>query len=522
MRLSPEDQAKRDAEIRAREIHGDRAASEMAIMRLPKGDLLLGYQQRTVDLLFAGTALLVIEKSRRIGLTWGVASFAALKAASSMAAGGSNVWYMGYDKDMTLEFIEVTAMWARAFGLVAGELQEEQVLYTDENGKEQGVKAFSIRFASGFRVTALPSVPRALRGKQGVVIIDEAAFHSNVDEVIKSAMALLIWGGQVVVISTHDGVSNPFNVLIEEIRAGEAGVEGKRKGTVLKITFRDAMEDGLYERVALVSRTKGTELPEKTAWEAEIRAAYGDDAGEELDCVPKLGAGALINLEDIIACEHDDCGKPELYLGGLCYGGRDVARRRDGQIQLVMEVAGDVLWERDGYRETGQTFAHQDAFMDGTFKRRRMVQWRLDQTGMGEKVVEDQVRKHGATRVVGVLLTGPARVDLALGLKKVFQERKIRIRRDPRTRADLMAIKKLGSEQAGTVRIVNDGDLHADEFWAYALAVQAYDFGGALYEYRGIGSDAPSGQKRGQPGYFNPKDLPSHRESRFGQRKGTW
>jgi phage FluMu gp28-like protein len=32
--------------------------------------------------------------------------------------------------------------------------------------------------------------------------------------VIKSAMALLIWGGQVVV-STHDGVANPFNLLIE-------------------------------------------------------------------------------------------------------------------------------------------------------------------------------------------------------------------------------------------------------------------------------------------------------------------
>lgn len=62
---------------------------------------------------------------------------------------------MGYDKDMTLEFIEVCAMWARAFGLVAGDIEEEEVL---EAG-EAGVKAFSIRFASGFRITALPSVP---------------------------------------------------------------------------------------------------------------------------------------------------------------------------------------------------------------------------------------------------------------------------------------------------------------------------------------------------------------------------
>jgi hypothetical protein len=39
--------------------------------------------------------------------------------------------------------------------------------------------------------------------------------------------------------------------------------------------------------------------------EADIRAAYGDDAEEELDCVPKTGGGSLLSLEDIIACEHE-------------------------------------------------------------------------------------------------------------------------------------------------------------------------------------------------------------------------
>ena len=522
MKLSREDQAARDEAIRHREIQGDRAAAEQVMFRLPKGDLLLRYQATVTDLLFAGTALLVIEKSRRIGLTWGVASFAALKAATSAADGGQNVWYMGYDKDMTLEFIEVCAMWARAFSLIAGDVQEEEVLYIDDNGKEQGIKAFSIRFASGFRITALPSVPRALRGKQGIVIIDEAAFHKNVDEVIKSAMALLIWGGQVVVISTHDGVANPFNVLLDEIRAGN------RKGVPLKITFRDAMDDGLYERVALVARTKGAQLEDKVQWEADIRAAYGDDAGEELDCIPKTGSGCLISLEDIIAAEHDDCGIPELYQGGLCYMGRDVARRRDGQIQIVQELIGDVTWERDGYREVGQSFAHQDAWFDARFGDRRMVQARIDQTGMGEKVVEDAQRRHGASRVVGVLLTGPNRIDLAFGLARRFQTRKIRIRRDPRTRADLMAIKKVGSEQSGGIRIVNEGSVHADEFWAYALGSQAADLAGALYEYRGIAAGGNwrnglhGGPKRGEDGWEHPDDLGSYdRGQRFSGR-GTW
>ncbi|MEL7784071.1 terminase family protein [Citromicrobium bathyomarinum] len=496
----------------------ERAQAEETFRALPQGDLLLKYQQRVVDQLFAGTALVVIEKSRRIGLTWGVGAFATLKAASAVSAGGQNVWYMGYDKDMALEFIEVCAMWARAFNLVAGDIEEEEVLVTNDEGKEHGVKAFSIRMASGFRITALPSVPRALRGKQGIVIIDEAAFHKNVDEVLKAAMALLIWGGQVVVISTHDGVANKFNVLLDEIRAG------KRRGAPIKITFADAMEAGLYERVSLVAKTKGSELPPKDDWEAGIRAFYGDDAAEELDCIPAKGSGALISLEDIIACESDEAGVPELYGGGLCYGGRDVARRRDGQIQLVGERVGDVLWERDGYREVGQTFAHQDAWFDESFHKYRMVQWRVDQTGMGEPVVEAQQRRHGASRVVGVLLTGPERVNLAFGLQRLVQERKIRLRSDPRTRADLMAIKKMGSEESGGIRIVNDGDVHADEFWAYALMAQAMEMAGSLYEYRGVGRDgrASGGPRRGEDGWTHPDDMPRSAQGTRFQKKGAW
>ncbi|MGE4302457.1 MAG: terminase family protein [Novosphingobium sp.] len=517
MKLSPEDQAKRD------EREAERAAAEETLRVLPRGDLLLGYQQRVVDLLFSGTAVLVIEKSRRIGLTWGVAAFATLKAASSTSAGGQNVWYMGYDKDMTLEFIEVCAMWARAFGLVAGELQEEEVLYVDDNGKEQGVKAFSIRMASGFRITALASVPRALRGKQGIVLIDEAAFHNDVQEVIDSAMALLIWGGQVVIISTHFGVENAFNLLIEEIRAGEAGVEGKRKGKVVTITFMDAIADGLAERTALVKKTRGLPVPTKEEFISDTYGYYGDAASQELDCVPKTGAGSLITLDDIIACEDENAGIAEFYQGGLCYVGRDVARRNDGQVQYCMELVGDVLWQRDTYEEVGQTFAHQETFFDNLFATRRVVQARIDQTGMGENPTERAIAKHGASRVVGELLTGPNRYDLAIGLALRFERRKIRIRNDLVTRADLMALKKVGSETSGGIRIVNASKVHADRFWAYALASRAAELAGSLYEYKGIGTDGKlRGMKRGDPGYINPADLPGYRQSRFGHRRGAW
>lgn len=482
----------------------ERADAEATFATLPRGNLLLPYQQRTIDLLFSGVSLLAIDKSRRIGLTWGLAAFAALKASASMSAGGQNVWYMGYDKDMTLEFIEVAAMWCRAFNLIAGDIEEEEVL-DEESG--QPVKAFSIRCASGFRITALPSVPRALRGKQGIVIIDEAAFHKNVAEVIKSAVALLIWGGQLVVVSTHDGFANPFNKLLEEIDAGT------RRGKRLTIPFAQAMADGLYERVALVAKTKGAPIAPKAEWEADIRATYGDDAGEELDCVPKVGSGSLISIEDIVACEHDECGDGEFYLGNAGYLAADVARRVDGQVQYFMEAVGDVLWQRDTYEEVGQTFAHQDAFFDKVMMTRRVALASVDQGGMGEKVVEDRQRRWGQ-RVQGLLLVGPTRLDIAMSLARRFQERRIRIRPDLKTRADLMAIKKLGSEASGNVRIVNDSSVHADRFWAYGMASRAADMPAAMYAYQSVPKGAP---RQRDALWGHPDDRPSlGRRAQFG------
>jgi phage FluMu gp28-like protein len=95
--------------------------------------VLLGYQQRSL-LLCSSTPLAVIEKSRRIGLTWALAALAVLGAAKQKSAGGMNVWYMGYDLDMAREFVDTCAMWAEAFGYRRrGQVDEE--LFEDDKGQ---------------------------------------------------------------------------------------------------------------------------------------------------------------------------------------------------------------------------------------------------------------------------------------------------------------------------------------------------------------------------------------------------
>lgn len=256
--------------------------SEASLSELP--GLLLPYQ---LDML-RGTSeheVTVVEKSRRIGGTWGFAADAVLLSASAKSNGGDDTMYMGYEKDMTREFIDACAMWAREFSYACSEVEE--FIFRDEEG-DKDIQAFRIVFASGFQITALCSRPRALRGKQGFLILDEAAFHDDLAEVLKAAMAFLIWGGKLLIISTHNGVENPFNQLVQDCKSGRVPYH------LITVTFADAVEQGLYRRICL---TKGwTWSPEAEAqWVAKIRAFYRDNASEELDCIPRASGGKYLS-----------------------------------------------------------------------------------------------------------------------------------------------------------------------------------------------------------------------------------
>lgn len=249
--------------------------------------IFLPYQQK-----WAGdpAPVKVMEKSRRIGLTWAESGDDALYAASDE---GDDVWYIGYNKDMAEEFITECANWARKYDLAAEAVEEE---IFDDQGKD--ILAFRINFSSGHKIVALSSRPSNLRGKKGRVVIDEAAFHDDLKALIKAAMAFLMWGGEVRIISTHDGDDNQFNALIKEIRAG------KKPYSLHRVTFDEAVEQGLYKRICLVRKLEWSPEAEDT-WCQGIRDYYGDDADEELDVIPSKGSGTYLSRAMIEGCMSD-------------------------------------------------------------------------------------------------------------------------------------------------------------------------------------------------------------------------
>ncbi len=260
---------------------------------------LMAHQRKwTEDLAW----LKIAEKCRRSGFTFAEAFDDTITAASAPSAGGENIWYIGDTKEKGLEFIGYCAFFART---VAGVLAEiEEFLFEDkrDDGESRFINAYRITFASGFRVTALASRPASIRGLQGIVVIDEAAFHQDVQGVIDACMALLIWGGKIRIISTHNGETNPYNELLKDARAG------RNDFVVHRITFDQVVGNGLYERVCLVKGWTPSEEG-KRDWYNRILGGYGTRAAirdEELFCVPREGEGQFFPLVILEACSRPD------------------------------------------------------------------------------------------------------------------------------------------------------------------------------------------------------------------------
>jgi phage FluMu gp28-like protein len=241
--------------------------------------ILLPYQRKWIA---DRAQVKVAEKSRRVGLTWTEACDRALAAAVA-GRGGMDAWYIGYNKDMALEFIETAAMWARRFDKAARAIEEIAV-----EDARRDILAYRVRFASGHKIVALSSRPSNLRGKDGCAVIDEAAFHDDLPGLLKAALAFTMWGGLVRIISTHNGADNPFNDLVNDIRAG------RLRYSLHRVTLDDALRDGLYRKIC-EQLGRDYSVEGERQWRDEIVEFYGDNADEELFCVPRASSGVFLS-----------------------------------------------------------------------------------------------------------------------------------------------------------------------------------------------------------------------------------
>jgi len=491
-------------ELRRESLYG--LPPELAM--LPVMDVLLPYQKQAIRtrLLYSVT---FIEKSRRTGLTWAFALDAVLVAAAEAKAGGMDVWYIGYNLEMAREFIDVVGMWAKLVADVAVEAGEWVFDDYDPKTKEtRQIKAFRVKFASGFEVVALPSSPRSLRGKAGYVLIDEAAFHDDLEELLKAAIALTIWGGMVVVISTHDGEANPFNRKIEDIRAGRLPYG------LVRIDFDDALKGGLYQRIC---QRKGDEWsPEKEApWRAGVIADYDEAADEELFCIPSEGSGSWILPGVVDACMRSDipiirwempnefAARPEEQRRAAARDfcetrlkpvlsriqpdlrtvfGMDFGRVADLSVFWPLQIQADLFKSTPFVLEMRNIpFDQQEQvvfWLVGKIK--RLVKGALDAGGNGASLAEKTAQKFGFSRIEQIKFSVDwYRLNMP-PLKRTLEGQAMSLPKDADTRADFQTIKMVdGVARVSTIRTTEKGEgavagkkrkRHGDAAIAAALA----------------------------------------------------
>ncbi len=329
---------------------------------------------------------------------------------------------------------------------------------------DRAYKSLEVVLPGGSRITALPANPDTARGFSANVFLDEFAFHADSRKIWGALFPVVSKGFKLRVVSTPNGKGNKFY----ELMTADDSIWSKHT-----VDIYQAVADGCPRNIEELRAG----LNDQDLWEQEYELKWLDEAS------------AWLSYELINAVEHDQAGIAEHYTGGACFVGVDIAARRDLFVIWVLEQVGDVLWTREIIARRRITFAEQDQLLDDVFNRYRVIRCCMDQTGMGEKPVEDAKRRHGSMRVEGVQFTSANKHALATVGKAAFEDRKIRIPLGDRDlRADLHKLEKTTSP-TGAPRFSADSDAsgHADRAWACFLACNAASTPASPIEFQSLG-----------------------------------
>jgi phage FluMu gp28-like protein len=529
--------------VTGRRITGE-AANVNRTGEIAKGraQVLLPYQVRWIA---DEAPVKVAEKSRRVGITWAEAAASVLSAA---ARRGCDTWYLGYNKDMALEFVETAAAWARQMDRAARAIEEVAI-----EGERRDLLAYRIRFSSGRKIVALSSRPSNLRGKQGRAVIDEAAFHDDLRGLLKAALAFTMWGGAVRVISTHNGAANPFNELVNEIRAG------RKHYSLHRITIDDAIADGLFHRICQKSGRRWTSAAE-AEWRAELFAQYGEDAEEELLCVPRASGGAFLAsalVEDRMCDEAlvtrwdmpaEFARRPEaertraaadfceeklasviarLEPEAMSFIGEDFGRSGDLTVIWTLQVRQDLKRHTPFVVELRNIpFKQQEEILFHVLDRLpRFTAGAMDARGNGQYLAEIAMQRYGS-RIRQVMLTTEWYRENMPRYKAALEDGRIDLPRDAAILGDHRALVVEGGVARVAERRTRDGGgaRHGDSAIAAALAHYASTIAPEEYAYA-----AAPGKRREAGGPDAWAERPNmddesrpRRASRFGMAGGAW
>lgn len=214
----------------------------------------------------------IAEKSRQVGIS----EAEAYRAVDDCIHDRLDTYYSTTTLPVSKTFIRKCARWARGINKAYFVKTGQHLI------SEAQIGTYRIEFLNGRFIEAISSESKNTRGLERAVLVkDEAAFDLHLSETLEAMKAIIIRGvGRLRLISTHWGDDTEFYRQVEEIK------KKPYLGRVHRITFMDAIAEGLYKNICEINGTVWTPEGEKE-FIRQVYETFGESASQELDVIAR-------------------------------------------------------------------------------------------------------------------------------------------------------------------------------------------------------------------------------------------
>lgn len=369
-----------------------------------------------------------VLKSRQIGFSYVLALDALLEAAS-----GRDAVIVSASQDQADLLIGYAQRHAEKLGLEPLALSRSELVLDN-----------------GAKVVSRPANIRTVQGFSGSLYLDEFAWMPDARKMWEAAVpAIVAVKGRLTVCSTPYDQGSLFYQLIEDPE------HRYPQFSRIRITLSEAVAQGLP-----VDEEELRGLFDTDAYQRLFQNAWFDDAE------------SYFTFQEVQSCIGDCL---DITTDAFLYGGYDVGRTTDAS-ELILVEGGEAVAVRVRKILKRTPFAEQKAVLESHLRAYRIKQLHIDATGMGANLAEDLQRGHPGV-VRPVWFTQALKEELAVNLKKLFEDRKIVIPNDPNLIAQIHGIKRIAKAQGFSYDSGRNKEIgHADAFWALALACRELGF----------------------------------------------
>jgi len=366
-----------------------------------------------------------VIKSRQIGF-----SFIAAADALIAAVAGRNQLFLSASEEQALILMRYVEYWAEKMDIVFA--------VNKDNEK---------RLSNGAIIKAMANNFRTVQGFTGDIWMDEFAWYQNPKKIwLAFVPSIGAVKGRLTLMSTPFEEPSLFHQIITDTLK-------YHMFTRFRIDIYRATEDGLVFDLETMR-----DLFDADTWASAYECQFVDDEA------------SLFSIALIKACVDDTLSYFSPSSKKTLFAGYDIGRtaHRSALAALVLQETNIYdLCTMEIYAKT--PFDEQRFTLKNFMNTYPLAQIRLDRTGIGMDLAETMVKQY-KQRAKGVHFTASQKESMVLNLKKIFEDKTIRIPNDPLLIADIHSIKRKAGARGFLYDSKQNEHGHADRFWALALA----------------------------------------------------